>query len=177
MRSRSACWAHDDGRQATISALSSVFLAHKHQISTQDVDLYSTTNMASNIDVAKLLEHSDMLSDLIALDTRGALLAQSDCVAALSEALGADFGGDAISRQEKLELIGYKIRVMAAHVRSSFDNSACHAEHPLATLFAKMKAPTTGDAKRQRRCERLNAHARPNPFYQFPRQGEGEGRE
>ena len=67
---------------------------------------------------------------------------------------------------ETCELLAYKLRVMASHVRQCFDRTDKDETHVLAPVFAEMSAASAAkDPRVIRRQGRLNR--RPCPFVHF----------
>ena len=160
--SRSSAWSHPDGRLATVASLRRVFVAHIGALSTSG-DVYSSRNMQVGIDCERLLFHEPLLCDMLDLDPRGALFSQSTCAEAVLQAFEETRQDAQLCADDHVQIVAYMIRVTAAHVRLSHDNTTKPGDHQLARLFSKIKL--LASAKRMRRDERLQS--RPHPFITF----------
>jgi hypothetical protein len=174
---RASAFHHLDGEDATISMVTSGLAGHEKLIIEWNTNIYSTEDMKVGIDLPAMQRCIKLLKDIVKLDPRGGIFLQNHMSKALGNVLSeGDYKalllGKTIDQQKPLDeiidLIAYKIRVMLAHLRLSFDSSQNDKNHPLKDVFACMQTATSScssNARKARRQERLGK--RPHPFMCF----------
>ena len=171
MAKRTFSFLHEDGEEATIQSLATVFRGSLSLLHEKHTNIYSSVDMKTGISISQLQEHHVMMCGLMRLDPRGGLFAQSHVQAALLEtfdkarllAHAVDAG---MQSDEFVGLVAYKIRVVCSHVRNAHDNTVDAEQHPLAAIFCILQdSNASSDSCRVRRSQRLDK--RPHPFSAF----------
>ena len=145
-------------------------------ISKAGPDIYPSQEMKTGICQDGLKKWECLLISLMKIDPRGAIFRQQHVVQALrlgltpsdySSMLENTLARFSMSPTETLEMIAYKVRVMASHCRITYDNAADVKSHQLRDIFKWMRDAPKGstvanDVRKARRSDRIGK--RQNPF-------------
>ena len=160
---RVAVWLSPHGEDNTVRDLCFALEPWARQLCVHAATLYSSTDMATGIDLTLLRLNSHMLGALIRIDPRGGYFAQEHIektligITAPEELLKLlETAKETLEAGSILEVIGkmaYHIRVMLAHVRHIYDSFIpCEEKpHPLQPLFSIMTQSSL-DISALRRC-------------------------
>ena len=178
---RAECWQHADGPVATLETIKCVFLTHRELLVTKNLKIYESDDMAQNRDLDLLVAAKGLLSDLMALDTRGGYFAQTDVQTALVNCMDEPsqtrllglVHSSGLEVADVFHTIGYRVRVMLAHARRIHDEffavhfSKRERNHPLKDLLTYLHGHMKRDASKRSASRQLRLMKRPHPFPAF----------
>ena len=174
---RAGYWSLPDGDEATIAAIARAVQSHAPILLQVLDEVYTSIDFKTGLDMELLEKHSQLLTRLVELDPRGAIMGQQQMVAGLKAAYSGCGLDDQLraacllkakSSDEILEMQAYKIRCMGSHIREKHDSHKPGTSLPpwLQKLFDMMrKGRQVENHKKSRRQERL--WKRPCPFTQY----------
>ena len=172
--SRVSNWEHAHGFEAGVALVSAKLQPFAETLAEMNLNVYTSDCFKSGLDQELLVKHARMASELMKVDARGGLFSQKLMCAALAAALSAaktdaelvlrtlHTGKD---KDEVLQLMAYRLRVLLSHYRVKFDNGSQDEE--LQAVFSHMDGGTNAvwTAKQARRAARLAK--RPHPFKHY----------
>ena len=114
----------DEGFQATADRLVQLLMPYA---SILRLDMYGSISFTAGIEKTVLVRFLALLTDLVRLDVRGGFFNQKLLTAAVRRVMTDDESfllhvvEQAVSFSNGVEMVGYKIRVMLAHLRIGFN--------------------------------------------------------
>ena len=188
MASRASYWIHPEGDEASVSALVAALAEHAAWLAQASAKIYDGEDFTTGIDLTKLKAAAAPLMSLCRIDPRGAIISQNHLSPALKDLLkeptlraelllNAATEEDApMTFDEACDLLGYKLRVMASHIRLSYDRFRDEEGHELSTIFGEIDGSMSqGDPQLIRRRMRLKK--RTCPFIHFRDEPAAEDKE
>ena len=175
---RCCAWQHEDGKDATHRAIAESLAPFLAILIEKHVDIYSSSNMKTGVDVDGILSIGSIMKGFIDLDSRGGVVSQNDMASELIAALKKADKVQAMldkktpnmtSAEEVISMTAFLLRVSLAHLRSLYDSCANLDTHPLADLFSMITRLSIERSDQLRSTARRESRmgARPHPFINF----------
>ena len=165
-------WRSEDGSEATVQTLAAAIGPSTSMLIQDNVDVYDSTDFKIGVNMDILVKYSLMLTSFMRIDGRGGYFGQDDMKYGLQMALRKNqsmeqFAAECAKKHkdpdESLDMIAYKLRVMAGHCRLKFDSCLTAPPEELTSMFEAMKTSTaTKTTKRQERLPNKQ-----NPFLHY----------
>ena len=187
VRDRAVSFVHPDGDAVLISLLADCVRPNSALlISDGPEEVYPSSCMKTKMCCDTLKRFESLLASLMGIDPTGAFFKQSHVAAAIKTGLSKTdmiaLNASGMTKynlppQETVDLLAYKLRVMASHCRLLHDSVQSPHDHQLSFIFRAMHGTTSsngGDMRKVRRESRLCKRANPFMFFRTDDQGSGE---